>query len=69
MALCVNITGAGDAYIGAFLASVNRGIELDTAMSIASVVAAANCTELGARSGIPIHMSQCSKKMQDLLLC
>lgn len=49
----VDTTGAGDAFIGTMLFSICRGFPLKEAMKLSAVVAAMNCTALGARGGMP----------------
>ena len=46
-------TGAGDAFIGALLYSLCKGLSWDRALRLSAIVAAANCTGLGARGGMP----------------
>lgn len=46
-------TGAGDAFIGSMLYSLATKQPLDHALRLAAVVAACNCTALGARPGMP----------------
>jgi sugar/nucleoside kinase (ribokinase family) len=52
---CVDSTGAGDAFRGAFAAACFRGPddELEDVLSYANAVAALNCRALGSRGGIP----------------
>jgi sugar/nucleoside kinase (ribokinase family) len=52
---CVDSTGAGDAFRGAFAAGCLRGPddELEDVLSYANAVAALNCRALGSRGGIP----------------
>jgi sugar/nucleoside kinase (ribokinase family) len=53
--VCVDSTGAGDAFRGAFAAACLRasGGELEEVLSYANAVAALNCRALGARGGLP----------------
>jgi sulfofructose kinase len=52
---CVDSTGAGDAFRGAFAAGCLRGPDddLEDVLSYANAVAALNCRALGSRGGIP----------------
>jgi sugar/nucleoside kinase (ribokinase family) len=52
---CVDSTGAGDAFRGAFAAAClgSPDGELEDALSYANAVAALNCRALGARGGLP----------------
>ena len=52
---CVDSTGAGDVFRGAFAAACFRGPddELEDILSYANAVAALNCRTLGSRGGIP----------------
>jgi sugar/nucleoside kinase (ribokinase family) len=50
----VDTTGAGDAFIGAMLTSIAAGhTDPAAALRLGAVVAAAKCTALGARPGLP----------------
>jgi sulfofructose kinase len=49
---CVDTTGAGDVFHGAFCYSVLSGMELTDALEFSNAMAALNCTALGARGGI-----------------
>ena len=46
-------TGAGDAFIGSILYGLVQGIPHERLLSLAAVVAACKCTQLGARPGLP----------------
>jgi sugar/nucleoside kinase (ribokinase family) len=52
---CVDSTGAGDAFRGAFAAACLRMPEgdIEDVLSYANAVAALNCRALGARGGLP----------------
>lgn len=52
---CVDSTGAGDAFRGAFAAACVRHPldDIETVLSYANAVAALNCRALGARGGLP----------------
>ena len=49
---CVDTTGAGDVFHGAFCYSVLQGMSLAEALDFSNAMAALNCTALGARGGI-----------------
>ncbi len=49
----VDTTGAGDSFIGSVLYGLSTGMSRPQMLRLASVVAAAKCTELGARPGLP----------------
>jgi sulfofructose kinase len=49
---CVDTTGAGDVFHGAFCYSLLTGMKLDEALDFSNAMAALNCTALGARGGI-----------------
>ena len=52
---CVDTTGAGDVFRGAFAAGCLRspGEELEEVLAYANAVAALNCRALGSRGGLP----------------
>jgi sulfofructose kinase len=52
---CVDSTGAGDVFRGAFIAACLRSAdaEIEDVLEYANAVAALNCRALGARGGIP----------------
>jgi len=52
---CVDTTGAGDVFRGAFAAGCLRhpGTDVEDLLTYANAVAALNCRALGARGGIP----------------
>jgi sugar/nucleoside kinase (ribokinase family) len=54
---CVDSTGAGDVFRGAFMAAClrSREPELEDVLAYANAAAALNCRALGARAGIPTH--------------
>jgi sulfofructose kinase len=54
---CVDSTGAGDVFRGAFMAACLRwpNPELEEVLAYANAAAALNCRALGARAGIPSH--------------
>jgi sulfofructose kinase len=49
---CVDTTGAGDVFHGAFCYAVLQGMEMREALDFSNAMAALNCTALGARGGI-----------------
>jgi sulfofructose kinase len=49
---CVDTTGAGDVFHGAFCYSVLQGMNLADALDFSNAMAALNCTAMGARGGI-----------------
>lgn len=46
-------TGAGDAFIGSVLYAITQQMPLDQMMALGALVAACNCTALGARPALP----------------
>ncbi|WP_342799827.1 PfkB family carbohydrate kinase [Methylacidimicrobium tartarophylax] len=64
---CVDSTGAGDAFHGAFALGVARRMTWEDLLYFASAAGALACTRLGARQGLPsaeevasLHVSQSS---------
>ena len=49
---CIDTTGAGDVFHGAFCYSVLAGMSIEQALEFSNAAAALNCTKLGARGGI-----------------
>jgi sulfofructose kinase len=49
---CVDTTGAGDVFHGAFCYSVLKGATMRDALDFSNAMAALNCMRLGARGGI-----------------
>jgi len=49
---CVDTTGAGDVFHGAFCYAVLQQMPLAEALGFANAMAALNCTAMGARGGI-----------------
>ena len=49
---CVDTTGAGDVFHGAFCYAVLEGMPMREALEFSNAMAALNCTKLGARGGI-----------------
>ena len=49
---CVDTTGAGDVFHGAFCYSVLQGMSLAESLDFSNAMAALNCTAMGARGGI-----------------
>jgi sulfofructose kinase len=49
---CVDTTGAGDVFHGAFCYAVLQGLPMKEALDLSNAMAALNCTAIGARGGI-----------------
>jgi len=49
---CVDTTGAGDVFHGAFCYAVLQGMSMRETLEFSNAMAALNCTALGARGGI-----------------
>ncbi|MFH1313115.1 MAG: PfkB family carbohydrate kinase [Candidatus Eisenbacteria bacterium] len=49
---CIDSTGAGDVFHGAFVYGLTKGWELQRILDFSNAAAALNCTVLGARGGI-----------------
>ena len=49
---CVDTTGAGDVFHGAFCYAVLQGLPMKDILDLSNAMAALNCTALGARGGI-----------------
>jgi sulfofructose kinase len=49
---CVDTTGAGDVFHGAFCYAVLQGMPMRDALDFSNAMAALNCTAVGARGGI-----------------
>jgi sulfofructose kinase len=49
---CVDTTGAGDVFHGAFCYAVLEGMSMFDTLEFANAMAALNCTRIGARGGI-----------------
>jgi ribokinase len=49
----VDTTGAGDAFVGVFAASLDGGLQLEAALHRASVAAGLACVGLGAQTSLP----------------
>jgi len=49
---CVDTTGAGDVFHGAFCYAVLKGMPMGDVLEFSNAMAALNCTALGARGGI-----------------
>ena len=52
---CVDTTGAGDVFHGAFCAAVLESLPMEKALEFANAAAALNCTAVGARGHVPIR--------------
>jgi sulfofructose kinase len=50
---CVDTTGAGDVFHGAFCYAMLAGLEMENALDFSNAAAALNCTGIGARGHIP----------------
>lgn len=51
---CLDTTGAGDAFHGAFCYCMVQGMPLGSALDYSNAAAALNCTAIGARGHIPV---------------
>jgi sulfofructose kinase len=49
---CLDTTGAGDIFHGAFCYSVLQGMSIQDSLELSNAMAALNCTAIGARGGI-----------------
>lgn len=49
----VDATGAGDCFVGAYVAELDRGAKPASAARVAAVAAGLSCTQHGARAGAP----------------
>jgi len=49
---CIDSTGAGDVFHGAFIYGLARQWAFETILDFANAAAALNCTAVGARAGI-----------------
>ncbi len=49
---CMDTTGAGDVFHGAFCYAILEGMEIGAALDFSNAMAALNCTAIGARGGI-----------------
>ncbi len=49
---CIDTTGAGDVFHGAFCYAVLQSMPIEEALDFSNALAALNCTALGARGGI-----------------
>lgn len=50
---CLDTTGAGDAFHGAFCYGILTGMAMDKVLEFSNAAAALNCTAIGARGHIP----------------
>jgi sulfofructose kinase len=50
---CVDTTGAGDAFHGAFCYAMLAGMQMQSVLDFSNAAAALNCTAIGARGHIP----------------
>ncbi len=60
---CVDTTGAGDVFHGAFCYAVIQNMPLSETLELSNAMAALNCTALGARGGIS-HIQDAHALMQ-----
>lgn len=51
---CVDTTGAGDVFHGAFCYAILNGMPLQEALEFSNAAAALNCTAIGARGHVPV---------------
>jgi ribokinase len=51
----VDTTGAGDAFVGAFAAAIDRGQDLPSALRYGSVAGGLACTLAGAQPSLPMQ--------------
>jgi sugar/nucleoside kinase (ribokinase family) len=49
---CIDSTGAGDVFHGAFIFGLSQGWEMQQILDFSNAAAALNCTAIGARGGI-----------------
>lgn len=49
----IDTTGAGDTFLGYFLASISKGADLEKSLNIASLAAGLACSKSGAAKSIP----------------
>ena len=52
---CVDTTGAGDVFHGAFCYAMLAGMQMQSALDLSNAAAALNCTAIGARGHIPVR--------------
>jgi sugar/nucleoside kinase (ribokinase family) len=50
---CMDTTGAGDVFHGAFCFAMLEGMEMQAALDFSNAAAALNCTAIGARGHVP----------------
>jgi sugar/nucleoside kinase (ribokinase family) len=51
---CVDTTGAGDVFHGAFCCAMLEGMSMNAALDFSNAAAALNCTAVGARGHVPV---------------
>jgi sulfofructose kinase len=61
---CVDSTGAGDVFHGAFIYGLAKGWDLEAILDFSNAAAALNCTAMGARGGI-----RTVEEISDLIRC
>ncbi|MBV8865043.1 MAG: carbohydrate kinase family protein [Acidobacteriaceae bacterium] len=52
---CVDTTGAGDVFHGAFCCAMLEGMAMEAALDFSNAAAALNCTSIGARGHVPLR--------------
>jgi sulfofructose kinase len=61
---CVDTTGAGDVFHGAFCYAMSKGMPMGAALEFSNAAAALNCTAIGARGHVP-HLAEVRALMSD----
>jgi sulfofructose kinase len=51
---CIDTTGAGDVFHGAFCCAMLEGMPMNAALDFSNAAAALNCTAIGARGHVPV---------------
>jgi sugar/nucleoside kinase (ribokinase family) len=57
---CIDTTGAGDVFHGAFCYAVLQGMPILETLEFSNAMAALNCTHFGARGGIATYQEACA---------
>ena len=63
----VDTTAAGDAFVGVFAASIEKGLDIPTSLRRASVASGLACTQKGAQTSLPTN-SQIEDNLQKVML-
>jgi len=63
----VDTTGAGDAFVGVFAATLDRGLGLSSALQWASAGAGLACTGLGAQTAQPL-LAEIEKRLDEVTI-